>query len=149
MKTTILSSLTLAILAALAPTSLAQYAINWHTMDGGGGTSTGAVYSVRGTVGQPDAAAPATNGQYSVTGGFWSGMSVLQTPGAPILSIKFIAGGQAQLSWPVSVTGFTLEEAASVTGTWSDTPQAVVTNVSERTVTVPATGIIKVFRLKK
>lgn len=46
----------------------AQYAINWHTIDGGGGTSTGGVYAIRGTIGQPDAGV--TNGQYALTGSF-------------------------------------------------------------------------------
>lgn len=36
--------------------ALAQsYSIDWFTIDGGGGTSTGGVYSVSGTIGQPDA----------------------------------------------------------------------------------------------
>jgi len=129
--------------------AFAQYAINWHTMDGGGGTSTGGVYSVSGTIGQPDAATKGTNGQYSVTGGFWSGVSVLQTPAAPLLSISLLAGGQALLSWPVSANGFVLEEAASVSGSWTNTPQAVVDTAGDHTVTVPASGSLKVFRLKK
>ena len=48
-----------------------SYSIDWFTIDGGGGTSTGGVYSVTGTIGQPDAGGPMTNGSYSVTGGFW------------------------------------------------------------------------------
>ena len=32
-----------------------NFSLDWWTMDGGGGTSTGGVYSVTGTVGQPDA----------------------------------------------------------------------------------------------
>jgi len=34
-----------------------QYSIDWSTIDGGGGTSTGGDYSLSGTIGQPDAAA--------------------------------------------------------------------------------------------
>jgi hypothetical protein len=30
--------------------------LDWFTIDGGGGTSTGGVYAVSGTIGQPDAA---------------------------------------------------------------------------------------------
>jgi hypothetical protein len=144
LKIGFLSAATVASLNAFA-----QYAINWHTMDGGGGTSTGGVYRVNGTIGQPDASVAGTNGQYSVTGGFWSGVMVLQSAGAPLLSIKLLSEGQALLSWPVNVSGFALEEATSVNGTWTNTPQAVVDTASEHTVTVPATGVIKVFRLKK
>src|SRR5213594_598068 len=46
----------------------AQYSLGWFTIDGGGGTSTGGVYSVSGTIGQPDAGAPMTGGKYSLTG---------------------------------------------------------------------------------
>ena len=63
--------------------AFAQYAIDWSTIDGGGGTSTGGVYSVSGTIGQPDAGGPMTNGQYSVTGGFWALPTAVQTTNAP------------------------------------------------------------------
>jgi len=61
----------------------AQYAITWHTIDGGGDTSTGGVYSISGTIGQPDAGATMTNGQYAITGGFWVLPSAIQVGGAP------------------------------------------------------------------
>ena len=64
----------LGLLLWLAPLALpAQtYSIDWYKVAGGGGTSTGGVYSVSGTAGQQDAGGPMTNGQYSVTGGFWA-----------------------------------------------------------------------------
>jgi hypothetical protein len=43
-------------------TARAQFSIDWFTIDGGGGTSTGGVFSVTGTIGQPDAGT-LTNGQ--------------------------------------------------------------------------------------
>jgi hypothetical protein len=50
----------------------------------------------------------------------------------------------------VNVTGFTLQEATSASNpTWNNTAQAVVDTQAEHTVTVPASGVIKVFRLKK
>src|SRR5580765_6216842 len=64
-----------------------QYSIDWHTIDGGGGTSTGGVYSVSGTIGQPDAGPVMSGGNFSLTGGFWS-FSTVQTPGAPSLTIS-------------------------------------------------------------
>jgi len=36
---------------AVAPAGAQSYSINWSTIDGGGGTSTGGVYTVSGTVG--------------------------------------------------------------------------------------------------
>src|SRR5437879_126264 len=62
-----------------------SFTIDWFTIDGGGGTSTGGVYSVSGSVGQPDAGAqPMTGGNFSLVGGFWS-LFAVQTPGAPLL----------------------------------------------------------------
>ena len=50
------------------------YAIVSSTLDGGGGTSTGGVYAISGTIGQPDASNALTGGAYSLTGGFWAGI---------------------------------------------------------------------------
>jgi len=53
----------------------AQFAIDWYTIDGGGGTSTSGVYAVSGTIGQPDAGPAMTGGAYSVepeASGIWS-----------------------------------------------------------------------------
>ncbi|MBC8096259.1 MAG: hypothetical protein H7Y43_10630, partial [Akkermansiaceae bacterium] len=69
-------------------TAFAQsYSIDWHTIDGGGGTSTGGVYSVSGTIGQHDAGGPMTGGSYSLTGGFWALPVAVPTTNAPTLSI--------------------------------------------------------------
>lgn len=126
-----------------------KFDLSWSTVDGGGGISAGGQFSISGTVGQPDAGA-LVGGQFKIGGGFWSGMSVLQIPGAPILKIKLLPNGQAVISWPLGVTGFALEEAAAVSGAaWSNTPQGVIDTATEHTVTVPAIGVMKVFRLKK
>jgi len=48
--------------------------IPWFTVDGGGGTSSGGAFVLRGTVGQYDAGvATLTGGAYEVVGGFWAG----------------------------------------------------------------------------
>jgi hypothetical protein len=61
-------------LSAGAATASAQLAINWYTIDGGGGTSSGGTFVVSGTIGQPDAGAAMTGGIFTVTGGFWAGI---------------------------------------------------------------------------
>ena len=49
------------------------YDLTWSTVDGGGEMfSTGGVYTLGGTVGQPDAGVLA-GGDYSLGGGFWGG----------------------------------------------------------------------------
>ena len=81
------------------PLAAQQYSIDWHKISGGGGTSTGGVYSVSGTIGQHDATAnnALTGGSYSVTGGFWS-LYAVQTPGAPLLSIRLTSTNTAMVS---------------------------------------------------
>ncbi len=48
------------------------YEISWYTIDGGGGamSSAGGVYTLNGTVGQPDAGT-LNGGAYALNGGFW------------------------------------------------------------------------------
>ena len=108
--------------------SFAQnYSIDWYKVAGGGGTSTGGVYAVSGTIGQPDASAPMSGGNYSVTGGFWA-LYAVQTPGAPLLSIIY-SGNQAIVSWPPSVTGWTLQTNINLAnGAWGNYLGGVVNN---------------------
>jgi len=61
----------------------AQYSIDWFKVAGGGGTSTNTQFTLNGTIGQHDAGTPITNGQFSVTGGFWVLPTAVQTVGAP------------------------------------------------------------------
>src|SRR6266478_8244280 len=67
-----------------------QYSVDWYKIAGGGGTSTNGQYSVSGTIGQHDAGGPMTGGNYSLTGGFWSLIATVSTPGAPSLTIQWI-----------------------------------------------------------
>ncbi len=48
------------------------YDLSWWTVDGGGGRSSGGAYTLRGTVGQPDAG-EMTGGSFRLVGGFWGG----------------------------------------------------------------------------
>jgi hypothetical protein len=64
------------LLAVCVPAGQAQdYAIEWHTVDGGGAgpanASSGGSYELSGTIGQPDAGV-LTGGDYELVGGFWS-----------------------------------------------------------------------------
>src|SRR5665213_2628504 len=86
-----------------------QYSIDWYKIAGGGGTSTGATYQVTGTIGQPDAGGAMSGGNFSVTGGFWSLISVVQTSGAPTLTITN-SGNNVIVSWPYPSTGWTLQQ---------------------------------------
>jgi hypothetical protein len=104
-----------------------SYMIDWYKVSGGGGTSTGSVYSISGTIGQQDAGGPLTGGSYSLTGGFWA-LYAVQTPGAPLLTITY-SSNQAIVSWPSSVTGWTLQTNANLsTGNWVDYGGTILNN---------------------
>jgi len=122
------------------------YSIPWHTIDGGGGTGTGGVYSVSGTIGQPDAGGPMTNGPFSLTGGFWALPQLVQTPGAPTLYITNAAPGWATLWWtPATDTNWVLQERTNLTlGAWTNSPSGATNPVA-----VPATLPAKFYRLLK
>jgi hypothetical protein len=121
------------------------YAIDWYKVAGGVGTSTGGTYQVSGTVGQHDAGGPMAGGSYSLTGGFWSLIQVVQTPGAPLLTISHV-GNQAIVSWDPSVTGWTLQTNSTLfAGTWGNYLGTMVNNSVTNS---PPTGTV-FFRLKQ
>ena len=134
------------LFSALCFAAFAQYSIDWSTIDGGGGTSTGGVYSVSGTIGQPDAGGPMTNGQYSVTGGFWALPQAVQIEGAPTLTIAPAGAGLAQISWtPATGTNWVLQERLSLSPTaWTNAPSG-----TNNPATIPATMPTKFYRLHK
>lgn len=127
------------------PVFAAPYSIMWDTVDAGGGRCTGGVYSLNGTLGQPDASGTCTNGPYAVAGGFWALPIAIQVPGAPTLSISAAGNGQATLSWSASAGGFVLQETLSLTtANWLDCPSG-----STNPVTVRASSPVKYYRLHK
>jgi hypothetical protein len=135
----------LAALLVSAVAALAQYSIGWSKIASGGGTSTGGVYAVSGTIGQPDAGGPLTNGTYSLTGGFWASPQAVQTDGAPTLTIIPAAPGQATILWTPASTNWILQERVNLaSGVWSNSPSG-----STNPIVVPATLPTKFYRLFK
>ena len=120
-------------LALAAPmVAQAQYAIDWFTIDGGGGTSTGGAYSVRGTIGQLDAGAM-SGGNYSLAGGFWGASQTPPPVGSVIIKV-WVVGGQVHLRF-TGIPGriYYVERAHSVTGPWPDHLAAI---------TMPIEGVV-------
>ena len=146
------TSIGLAAAFALAASVSAQnYSIDWFTIDGGGGTSTGGVFSVSGTIGQPDAGVM-SGGSYSLVGGFWGIVSAVQTPGAPLLSVERI-GSTVRVFWPVPATGFLLDQTTSLASppaaiVWSQVPFPYSTNATQISITVPSPAGNKFYRLR-
>jgi hypothetical protein len=149
-----MKTLCILIAAALvAGSAQAQsYSIDWFTIDGGGGKSTGGVYSLSGTIGQPDAGVM-TNGTYSLVGGFWGGVNVIQTPGAPLLSTERVSGGNVRVFWPLPAEGFVLDQTSALASppaatVWTQVPFPYQTNASQISVTVTPAGN-RFYRLRQ
>ena len=128
-----------------------QYSINWFKVAGGGGTSAGGAYQISGTIGQHDAGGPMTGGNYSLTGGFWSAITVVQTPGAPRLTITFnTQPPTVTVSWPSSATNFVLQQNSDLTtANWINSGLLVTTNGATLSVTISPQAGNLFFRLKQ
>lgn len=143
-----LSALCLLAFVFCLPASAQNYSIDWHSIDGGGGTSTGGVYSVSGTIGQPDAGALMSGGNYTLQGGFWA-IQAVQTPGAPLLSIARTTTNTVAVFWPSPSTGWTLQQNTNSISSvnWSNAPGTILDNGTTKTLIVnPPTGN-RFFRL--
>jgi hypothetical protein len=73
-----------------------DYILDWSTIDGGGGVSSGGPYKLTGTIGQPDAAY-AAGAQYELLGGFW--------PGGPLCIVEFVDFARFAEHWLGSGSG--------------------------------------------
>lgn len=91
----------------------AEYTIDWFTIDGGGGTSTGGIYSLSGAIGQPDAGSM-SGGNFTLQGGFWGVVAAVQTEGAPWLSVTR-SNAVVLISWPQPAPDWMLEWTAALT----------------------------------
>ena len=118
------------------------YSIDWQTIDGGGGTNTGGVYSVTGTIGQPDAGAM-SGGNFTLDGGFWGIVAAIQTPGAPLLSIFHTTTNTVVVSWPSPSTGWNLQQNTNGISSlnWSNVTATIQDDGTSKTLIVnPPTG---------
>lgn len=137
------------LFVAIAPSHAQNYSLDRHTIDGGGGTSTGGVFSVNGTIGQPDAGLM-SGGAYSLAGGFWGILSAVQTPGAPLLTIRRVTANSVEVSWPSSSAGFVLQQSADLnTVNWTTAPQAVTDNGTNKFILINPPSGNRYYRLLK
>jgi hypothetical protein len=138
------------ITASCLRASAQSYAIDWHKIAGGGGTSAGGTYSVSGTIGQPDASLqPMTGGNYSLTGGFWSLIAVVPTAGLPDLVITR-AGNNVMVSWPA--TGdYTLQQNSNLANSsgWAASGYTIATANGTNSITINAPAGNLFFRLSR
>jgi hypothetical protein len=142
----LIATIVLTVITAFSA-SAQSYTINWYKIAGGGGTSTNGQYFVSGTIGQQDAGGPMTGGGYSLTGGFWSLIAVVQTPGLPKLTITFVGPHSVVVSWP-NTGSYTLQQNANLASTtWATSGYTVSTanGTNSIAITSPAGNLF--FRL--
>ena len=109
--------LTLIYTSICLPLAAQNFTIDWFTIDGGGGTSTGGGYSLSGTLGQPDAGLH-SGGPFTLHGGFW----IPFTASAPRLFITK-SGPNVIIRWEPVGPGFVLQHNATLfPGGWTDAP---------------------------
>ena len=126
-----------------------NFQVDWFTIDGGGGTSTGGVYSVSGTIGQPDAGRM-TGGNFTLDGGFWGVIAAVQTPGAPLLAIERTATNSVIVSWPDPSAGFELQQNPDLNPTnWVKAATLPTVVGGQKQVVVPLPEGNRFYRLKK
>jgi hypothetical protein len=133
------------------PAARAQYEIDWHTLDGGGGTSVGGVYSLSGTAGQSDAGT-LSGGTFVLTGGFWGGAASAPTPGAPALAVGLVSAHAVVVSWPAPASGWQLEWTSTLDGEpspWVTLPPPYGSNATQVFVTEPLSVSKKFYRLRR
>jgi hypothetical protein len=124
-----------------------QYSVDWSKVAGGGGTSSGGQYSVTGTIGQPDAGSMSGGYSYSVIGGFWSLIAVVQTAGLNLTLAQF--GNSVVISWP-NTTNYTLQCNNNLaTTTWNTYGGTINTSngTNSISITSPSPGNL-FFRLR-
>jgi hypothetical protein len=128
--------------------SAQTYSIDWFTIDGGGGTSTGGVYSVSGTIGQPDAG-HMSGGNFTIDGGFWGIIGAIQSPGSPLLRVLFTSTNTVIVAWPAPSTGFSLQQNSDLNSTvWSAVTNTVNVVGSENQIVVAPPAGNRFYRLK-
>ena len=129
-------------LTALAAQAQTNYTIDWSTVDGGAGMSTGGVYSVSGTIGQPDVG-KMNGGSYSIESGYWGLLAAVQIPGAPSLSIFRTITNTVVVAWPSSSSDWILQQNTNSVSSlnWSNVTAAIQDDSTTKTLIVnPPTG---------
>jgi hypothetical protein len=148
MKSAKLLLVSVAVSICLAPVFAQNYAINWHTVGGGGGTSSGGIYSLSGTIGQPDAGV-LTGAGFELVGGFWSVLSCVPSGVFPALTVYVTTNDAVVVAWPCSTSSsIVLQECTNIYApNWVPPSQPIVYDGITKSVTIaPAVGSL-FFRL--
>lgn len=131
-----------------AQTAEARWALEWVTIDGGGGALAGGAYQLQLTVGQPDAGM-ARGGTLDLAMGFWPGPAGAVIAPPPVLSAA-PAGEGLVLAWPVDAGPVVLERTPLLgdPSLWQAVPIQPVQSGGMLQVVLPRDGPTAFFRLR-
>jgi len=130
-----------------------DFDLDWFAVAAGGGESSGGDFELSATLGQPDAGDLA-GGDFAITGGFWSIVTVVDTPVAISLNVS-LADGSVIISWSESESaGFALEETTALAGlsgntAWTTVSVAPLASNGTKTVRVPLASGNRFYRMNK
>ena len=129
----------------------AEFSIDWSTVDGGGGTSTGGVFTVSVTIGQPDAGVM-SGGNFTLQGGFWAVIAAVQAPGAPLLSIFRTTTNTVAVTWPGPEAGWRLQATPNLSTSpigWTELPSPYSGSGTNLLFIEPSRAGSRFYRLRK
>jgi len=132
---------TLFLLLPANPLTAASYALDWCTLDGGGGISCGGDYALSGTIGQTDIAV-ISGDRYLLEGGFWPGLIFSSPAELPTLVLQ-LRDNHLWISWSPTTPGFILEQTGDLSSPkW-------VTAPGGNPAIVPLSANVQFYRLRK
>jgi hypothetical protein len=138
------------ILIAVDSLSQETFTIGWHSV-GGGGLSSGTLFTVQGTVGQPTTGKMQAE-RYSLMGGFWSLVAAIQTPDAPMLLITH-TNDTVAIFWTGNSFEWVLESTTNSTAApeaWNPVPKNLCqTNANQVSLTIKRPAGSEYYRLRK
>jgi hypothetical protein len=121
-RTIILSSFILALALPVPVRAQGPYDPPWSSVDNGGDLSAGSVYTLSGTIAQPDAGR-ISGSTYALNGGFWAGVAEFirtEAPDVPVLVCPvdntITSTAQLTLTWQASAgaSGYLVDFNGSV-----------------------------------
>jgi hypothetical protein len=91
-----------------------------------------------------------SGGSYTLAGGFWGIISAIDTPGAPLLTIRFTQTNTVVVSWPSVSVGFSPQQSLSLdTPNWIAPAETITDNGTNKFIIVNPPAGNRFYRLFK
>lgn len=91
-----------------------RFGMDWYEIGASAGASGAGQFTVSGSLARVESGTTLQGGRFALTSGYWSFITVLQTPGAPRLMLSMRDLRTVTITWPVSPEGFALQQSAAL-----------------------------------